>query len=497
MRRSRGLGYRLAGVALVAAVSAVAGCAFVPSRNVQALPSAASYPMTKSVTQALASPEFRRGRWPSDDWWTGFGDAQLDSLIAAALARNPDLDIARSRLILARQAVAVARSGLLPDLGASASVTREKFSANGLFPPPFAGATYNQGQISLDFGYHLDLWGRARDEFRARLGEARAAAAQAAEARLIITTAVASAYFQLQGDLARLQVTGEGLAQRKAFERLVSLRAANGLETQLAVKQAQADVASVEANILRLQNAVAGDKHALAALIGEGPDAASRIHAPTSYFDRPFPVPAGLSVDLLARRPDIMVRRWQVEAAAQEIGAARAGFYPNISLTAQIGKQSVELSQLFDPGSDFALVGPAIHLPIFEGGRLRAALNARYAQYDIAVDRYRRALIGAARDVADRMATVESVTQELARQTEARQASEDAYHLAMLRYRSGLTDYLTVLLVQQDVLRQRDIEAGLRAQRLQAVLALIKALGGGYGQVRTSPASSVRIRRQS
>lgn len=497
MRRFRGFGHRLAGIALVAAASAVAGCAFAPSRNVQALPSAASYPMAKSVTQALASSEFLRGRWPADDWWTGFGDVQLDSLIAAALARNPDLDIARSRLTLARQAVAVARSGLFPDLGLSASVTREKFSANGLFPPPFAGATYNQGQLSLDFGYHLDLWGRARDEFRARLGEAKAAAAQAAEARLIITTAVASAYFQLQGDLARLQVSGEGLTQRKAFERLVSLRVANGLETQLAIKQAQADVASVEVNILRLQNAVAGDKHALAALIGEGPDAASRIKAPTSHFDKPFPVPAGLSVDLLARRPDIMVRRWQVEAAAQEIGAARAGFYPNISLTAQIGKQSVELSQLFDPGSDFALVGPAIHLPIFEGGRLRAALNARYAQYDIAVDRYRRALIGAARDVADRLATVESVTQELARQTEARQASEDAYHLAMLRYRSGLTDYLTVLLIQQDVLQQRDIEAGLRAQRLQAVLALIKALGGGYGQTRRSPASSARIGRQS
>ncbi|MHB8345923.1 MAG: efflux transporter outer membrane subunit [Acidiferrobacterales bacterium] len=484
MKICRRFGYRFSGIVIATMALVMAGCAFAPSRNVQALPSAASYPMARSVKRALASPEFRRGSWPVADWWSAFGDAQLDSLIGSALARNPDLDVARSRLVLARQAAATARAALFPDLGVSASVTREKFSANGLFPPPFAGATYNQGQLSLDFGYNLDLWGRARDEFRARLGEARAAAAQAAEARLIISTAVASAYFQLQEDLSRLEVTGEGLAQRKAFERLVRLRAANGLETQLAVKQAQADVESAEASIIRLQNSVASGKRALVALMGEGPDASSGIKAPTSRFDRPFPVPAGLPMDLLARRPDIMVRRWQVEAAAQEIGAARAGFYPNVSLTAQIGKQSVELHQLFDPGSDFALVGPAIHLPIFEGGRLRAALNARYAQYDIAVDQYRRALIDAARDVADRLATLESVTQELKRQTEARRASEDAYRLAMLRYKSGLTDYLTVLLVQQEVFQQRDIEAVLRAQRLQAVLALIKALGGGYGQVR-------------
>lgn len=487
---------RFTAVALVVIALAATGCAFMPSRKLQPLPSAASYPLNHSLAHALASPEFRQGDWPADSWWKDFGDAQLNSLIAAALARNPDLDIAQSRLTLARQEAAVARSGLFPELGISGSATREKFSANGLYPPPFAGAIYNEGQLTLDFGYNLDLWGKARDEFLARLGEARAAAAQAAEVRLIITTAVASAYFQMQGDLARLEVTDEGLAQRKAFERLVSLRAANGLESQLAVKQAQAGVASTQARILSLKNAVAADKRALAALIGEGPDAASRIQPPVSHFDRPFPVPAGLPVDLLARRPDIMVRRWQVEAAAREVGAARAGFYPNISLSAQIGKQSVDLSQLFVAGSDFGYVGPAIHLPIFEGGRLRAALNARYAQYDIAVDQYRHALIDAARNVADRLATVQSVTRELKRQTEARQASEDAYRLAMLRYKSGLTGYLAVLLVQQDLLRQRDLEAVLRAQRLQAVLALIKALGGGYAPGHPGPASSSRIRRQ-
>ncbi len=497
MKSAEGGLRRFATGTLIATVVAVSGCAAMPPGRLRSLPSAASYPLDRNVARALASSEFRRGGWPAADWWKGFDDTQLDSLVRVALARNPDLDIARSRLTLARQQAALARSGLFPDIGVNASVTRERFSANGLYPPPFAGATYNEGQFSLDFAYNLDLWGKARDEFLARLSEAKAAAAQAAETRLVITTAVASTYFRLQGDLARLKVTKAGLVQRKAFERLVALRAANGLESQLAVKQAESDVASAAARIIGLRNSVAADRRALVALISEGPDAAGGIRQPTGRFDRPFPVPSGLPVDLLARRPDIMVRRWEVEAAAQEVGVARAGFYPDISLSAQIGKQSIGLSKLFDPGSDFADVGPAIHLPIFEGGRLRATLRARYAQYDIAVDRYRSALINAARDVADQMATVESVTQELARQTAARRASGEAYRLAVLRYRSGLTSYLAVLVVQQDLLRQQDREAVLRTQRLQAVLALIEALGGGYAPGRAGHASSPRVGRQS
>ncbi|MHB8453827.1 MAG: efflux transporter outer membrane subunit [Acidiferrobacterales bacterium] len=470
---------------LVLVATATAGCARMPSHHMPAMPSASAYPMDKTMATALSSPVFRRGNWPANDWWKQFDDAQLNTLMAAALADNPDLKIARARLEIARQETTIARSGLFPALGANASVTREKFSENGLFPPPIAGSTHNQGQLSLDFRYDLDLWGQTREEVRARIGEAKAAAAEAAQARLVIATTLAGVYFELQGDMMRLAVAEEALTQRQDFDRLVGLRASAGLETQLAVKQADVDVASDQASIVRLQNAVATEKRAIAALTGKGPDSAESISAPSSHFDDPFPVPETLPIDLLARRPDVMARRWLVEASAHEIGVARAGFYPNISLTAQIGQQSLDLNKLLDSGSVFGLVGPAIDLPIFEGWRLRANLNVRYAQYDIAIEQYRRSLIDAARDVADRLAYIESVTQELARQTEARKASEDAYHLAILRYKAGMADYLTVLLVQRDLLRQRDIEAGLRARHLQAVLRLIKALGGGYGQVET------------
>lgn len=470
------------GIVLAAFAAVVTGCVSAPSHKMPELPAAATYPMTKSIAAAIESPAFRSGGWPADDWWTGFGDPQLDSLVAKALTNNPDMKIAQARLELAQQAVAAVRAALFPEVSANAFATREKFSENGLFPPPIAGSTHTQGQATLDFDYGLDLWGRNRDRARAQLGREKVAEADAAQARLAVAVAVAEIYFQLQGDEAQRAVADESLVQRQSFERLVSLRVASGLESQLALKLAQTDVASDQANIERLKNAIAGEKRALVALSGAGPDAAETIAEPASHFDQPFPVPADLSIDLLARRPDITASRWQVEAAAQEIGAARAGFYPDISLTAQIGKQSLDLNKLLEPGSNFGLFGPAIHLPIFEGGLLRANLKARYAQYDIAVAEYRKSIIEAAREAVDRLASLESITQELARQTEARKASEAAYDLAVLRYKAGISDYLTVLVVQRDLLVQRNIEVGLSAKRLQAVTELIRALGGGYGR---------------
>ncbi len=476
------------GVALVALSSFLAGCVSIPSHKLSAMPSSASYSMKKSVANSLLSPVFQSGGWPADDWWKDFGDPELDALVAKALADSPDLKVAQARLDLAQQTVAGVRSALFPEVSANASAIREKFSENGLFPPPIAGSTHTQGQMTLDLAYHLDLWGQDRAIVRAQLGRAKVAEAEAAQTRLAVASAVAQVYFQLQGDEARLAVADESLVQQKTFRHLVGLRVASGLETQLALKLAETDVAADEANIELLRNSVAHDKYGLAALIGAGPDAAETFSAPAGHFNQPFPLPASLPIDFVARRPDVIAKRWQVESAAEEIGAARAGFYPNISLTAQFGKQSLDLNRLLDSGSNFGLFGPAIHLPIFEGGLLRANLKARYAQYDLAVSQYRKSIIDAAREVADRLASLASVTRELARQTEAREASESAYDLAVMRYKAGISDYLTVLIVQRDLLAQRTIEAGLRARRLQAVTQLIYALGGGYGRDTARPA---------
>jgi NodT family efflux transporter outer membrane factor (OMF) lipoprotein len=477
------------GGAMALAVAA-AGCVAIPPHESTALPAPDTYKLDRSVSVALSSPAFTRGAWPQPDWWRAFGDPQLDRLMDAALAGNPDIRIAAARVRRAEQIAAVARGDNFPDVSANASVTRERFSKNWLIPPELAVGAKTEGQLSLDLSYDLDLWNRNRDVYRARLDETQAAAADHAETRLAISAALAGTYFRLHDDLVRLALARDALAQRRSLAQLIGLRADHGLETAAAVKTADADVAREQANVVALTRAADADKREIASLTGKGPDDAMTIDAPAIRVEETFPVPDDLPADLLARRPDIAAQRWRVEAAAREIGAAKAGFYPNINLAASAGVQSIELKDLFKSDSVFSAVGPAIHLPIFHGGHLRAELGARYAEYDVAVEQYHRTLVDAARQVADRLAAIQSLARERGHQEEALRDSEEAYRIARLRYEKGVSDYLTVLQAQRDLLQQRDVNTRLGGARLQAIVELIRALGGGYTTADAPPARS-------
>jgi NodT family efflux transporter outer membrane factor (OMF) lipoprotein len=456
------------------------GCVAIPGHKTAPLPTPESYRLDQDLKDALATPAFRQGEWPQADWWRLFGDSQLDRLMDKALADNPDIRIAAARVRLAQKMAGIVHAGNLPQIAADASITRDRFSKNYIFPPNIAAEPQNQGRIALDAGLDLDLWNRNRDLYRARLSDAQAAVADQAETRLVISAALAQAYFHLQGSQARREVARTALAQRQDFARLVRLRANNGLENLGAVKQAEADVARERANLVALERDIEAGKRALAALTGSGPNETGDLVAAASRLDNALALPAMLPMDLLARRPDVAAARWRVEAAARQVGVAKAGFYPNINLTGSVGFQSLGLDQLLKPESIFSSFGPAIHLPIFGGGSLRANLGAAYAEYDIAVEQYHRALVNAARDVADQLAAVRSLSEEQTHQAQALRDSEEAYRIARLRYQKGVSDYLAVLQVQRDLLRQRDINTRLGEARRQAVVALIKSLGGGY-----------------
>ena len=465
-----------------------ASCAIIPRHDAPALPRTEDFRLDQNLSAALATPGFEPGEWPRADWWRMFDDVQLDGLMNRALADNPDLRIAAARVRLALKTADVVHAGSLPQIAADASVTRERFSKNYIFPPYIANQPQNLGQIALNADWDLDLWSRNRNLYQARLSDAQAAAADQAETRLVMTAALAQAYFHLQGTLARRDVARLALAQRQDFARLVRLRAKNGLDNLAAVNQAEADVAREQASLVALERDIEASKRALAALTGHGPNDASGLVVVTSHDAAAVALPAMLPLDLLARRPDVAAARWHVEAAAREVGVAKAGFYPNISLTGSVGYQSLLLDQLFQPESIFSSIGPAIHLPIFGGGSLRANLGARYAEYDMAVEQYHRALVDAARDVADQLAAVRYLGEEQVHQAQALRDSEEAYRIARLRYKAGLSDYLAVLLVQRDLLQQRDVNTQLDEAKRLAVLALIKSLGGGYVAEQLPPA---------
>jgi NodT family efflux transporter outer membrane factor (OMF) lipoprotein len=225
---------------------------------------------------------------------------------------------------------------------------------------------------------------------------------------------------------------------------------------------------------------IALTRNQLAALLGAGPDRGLAIAPPKTAALRPLGLPPNLAADLLGRRPDVTAARWRAEAAASRIKEARASFYPNVNLSAYVGQQSLTLSKLFASGSDIGAIGPALSLPIFEGGALRANLRGAEAERDDAVAAYDSAVTQALRQTADALASQKALAGELADSRAALAASEDAYRIARLRYQGGLSTYQTVLIAEQAALRRRRIVADLEARAFVLDIALVRALGGGF-----------------
>ena len=260
---------------------------------------------------------------------------------------------------------------------------------------------------------------------------------------------------------------------------LTAQRYAAGLDSKVELKQAETALPQSRERIARLEEFIALDKNRLAALVGAGPDRGLDIHRPTAQFVA-VGLPAKLPADLIGRRPDVVAQRLRVESAAANIDAAKAAFYPNISLSAFVGFQSIGLDKFIQSGSTIAGVGPALSLPVFEGGRLRANLSAKNADYDIAVDQYNETLVTALQEVADQLASIRALDVRRHESGLALASSQDAYDLAVLRYKEGLGNYLQVLIAETQVLVQKSLAADLDARGLELSVNLIRALGGGY-----------------
>ncbi len=417
--------------------------------------------------------------FPRDDWWTQFNDPELSRLIAQALADNPTLQEAQARLRQAQAAVGVAQSSLEPKLGVAVNSTRQRFSENDIYPPPLGGGVYTENQALLQGSYTLDFFGLHRAQLQASIGQARASQAQAQAARVLLAANVASGYFNLAKLDAQRAVLERTLAQRRHIEKLVGDRVRAGLETSLQQRQAQAEIPQIRLQIEQNAQAQAEARHALAALLGRGPQAT--VSLSPSLQGLPMPaLPADIPAELIGRRADVVAARWQAQSALAGVKAARAAFYPNISLTAFAGFTALGFSQFLAAGSRAYGVGPALTLPIFEGGKLRANLRGQVAGADAAIDLYNATLVNAVREVADALSSRRSLQKQLAQQHDALTLAEDAYALAQQRYRAGLSSYLSVLSTENAVLQLSQSGVILKAQALLDDVALIRALGGGY-----------------
>jgi NodT family efflux transporter outer membrane factor (OMF) lipoprotein len=454
----------------------LAGCASQGDLSTQAQTDDANrLAAARSLGAATLSP----AGWPRADWWTGFNDPQLDKLIEEALAGSPSLRGAEARV---RRAIGLAQASgaaQYPQLSGSASVIRERFSERGLIPPPFGGAYVTLPQLQATLNYELDLWGKNRAAYAAAVGETNAAQVDALAARLALAVNVAQAYVQLQRAYLQLDVAEKSLKEREQVFSLTRQRYEAGMDSRLAVKQAEAALPATREQISQIQETIGLVRNQIAALLGQGPDRGLAIERPAADALAAAALPADIPAELLGRRPDVIAQRWRVEAASRQIDAAKAEFYPNVSLTAFVGLQSIGLPGFFNAGNRTFGAGPALSLPIFDAGRLRGNLAARNADYDVAAEQYNQTLVDALRDVVDQLTSFRSLEEQQAQQRHGQATAREAYDLAVLRYREGVGNLLEVLSAESQLLTQESLEADLRARRLALSINLIRALGGG------------------
>jgi NodT family efflux transporter outer membrane factor (OMF) lipoprotein len=433
----------------------------------------------------------------ASDWWRGFDDPVLADLVARATAGNPSLRVALARAARASANVASAEAAEGPQLNGQLDASRQLFSENSLYPPPLAGTQRWTATAQVNASWEIDFFGRNRAQLDSAIGAERAAIADADAARVLLAVNVARTYVQLARLVEQRAVLERALAQREEVFTLTKQRVAAGLDTAVELRQSEGARPETRQQIESVEEQIALTRHALAALVAEPPQHFETL-APSLSTLHPIAVPELVPIDLVGRRADIVAARWRVEAATGDVAAQRAQFYPNVNLVAFAGFSSLGLDRLLRASSEQWGVGPAIRLPIFDAGRLRAGLRGRNADLDAAVETYNGALVDAIHDVADQISSTKSVERQQREQAAAQESAEAAYDLATQRYRAGLGGYITVLNAETNVIAQRRLTTDLRARAIDSQMLLVRSLGGGYAAPEearalasaTSPASA-------
>ncbi len=475
-RSAPGRGLHDAVARAVAAVAAVgvllAGCANPAGIGPR------SRPLEAATVGASVAPDPSID-WPSGDWWKRFGDERLGALIDKALADSPTLKLSAVRLSRARSLAEAADAASRAQIGSAVDATRQRYSENGLIPPNIGGRVLSSYSATVNAGYEIDFFGRNRAALDAAIGQGRAAEADLQAARVLLATQVARTWFQLARIGEQRRVAQATLGQREQLLALVRQRVRAGLDTSVELRQAEGALPEIRQQIEALDEQAALARNALAALTAQPPAALAGLD-PALPQRIEWRIPETIPVDLLGRRADVTASRWRIESAVSDVASARAQFYPNVNLSAFVGFQSLGLSRWFDGGSLVYGAGPAVRLPIFDAGRLRANLKVRNADLDAAIETYNAAIVDAVREVADQVASLRSIERQRIEQQAAQQAAEAALQLAVQRYRAGLGNYLLVLTAETSVLAQRRSAADLTARAVDTQLALVHALGGGY-----------------
>jgi len=463
-------------LSLAVAAFVLGGCSLIPDYQQPAAPVAGQYPQgpAYSPAQAPAQAAAEQG------WKQFFHDPALQQLIQVSLENNRDLRVAALNIDAFAAQYRISRADLFPAVSANGTGTRQRLPAN----MSQTGESEISSSYSATVGvsaYELDLFGRIRSLNEQALQQYFATEEGRRSTQISLVANVANAYLTWQADKELLQLTKDTLA---AFDESYKLTARSnevGVASALDLAQSRTSVENARAQLAKYTRLVAQDENSLVLLLGTGVPANLQAAKPLDD-DLLSDVPAGLPSDLLQRRPDILQAEHNLKAANANIGAARAAFFPSISLTANAGTLSPDLSGLFNGGSGTWLFSPQINLPIFNAGALSASLDYSKIQKDIGVANYEKSIQTAFQEVADGLAARQTYVQQLQAQKDFVSANQDYYRLAERRYRIGVDSNLTFLDAQRQLFSAQQVLITDRLAQLVSQVNLYKALGGGWNE---------------
>lgn len=453
------------------AVLTLSACAITTKAPEAAAP---DMPRSWSESTPAGAPEL------AQDWWRGFGSEELATLIAAGLDASPDMAIAAERVRQAEAQVKIAGASLFPSLNFSSGVSRRETLSGNDDP---SGASVSAGGTSFNAGlsasYELDLWGQNASAERSAQFSSRATRFDRDAARLTLVTGIATSYFQILALRDHLTVARENLAITERVFKVVDSRVRNGAASPLDLARQRSAILSQQAALLPLQLQERQTLFALAILLGKPPQGFDL--ADTTVLKLRLPqIGAGLPADLLTRRPDLAAAEAQLAAANANISVARAALLPSIQLSGSAGIASDTLRSLLGSPSATYSIGASLLQPIFDGARLRTQVTVVESRQRELVMVYRKAILAALADVESALAAgARYADQELLMEQSLQQAKR-SLHLAEVRYREGADDLLVLLDAQRTLFQAQDQLTQIRVARLQAILGLFKALGGGW-----------------
>jgi NodT family efflux transporter outer membrane factor (OMF) lipoprotein len=470
-------------ILLSSAVILLAGCMVGPKYSKPSAPMAPDY--KEQPPDSYKESEGWKSAQPDDQalrgkWWEIFGDPQLNSLEDEVTTSNQDLKVAEARLRESRAQIKFNRSYLAPTISTSPSVANERVSAH---EPYFPASEANNGTgnytLPIDLGYEIDLWGRVRHTISASREEAQATAADLETARLSLHAELAIDYFELRSADEQKQLLDDTVKAYTDALQLTQNRFEGGASPKSDVAQAQTQLDEAKVQDTDVTVARAQFEHAIAVLNGEPPAQFSLPPAQQVNLQLPI-IPIGLPSALLERRPDIAADERRMAEANDQIGIARAAFFPTLTIGAEGGFEGTTVTNWLNWPSRMWAVGPELSETLFDAGRRRATSTAAEANYDGTVATYRQTTLNAFQEVEDNLAALRILEKEAEQQHQATASAQESLELFTNRYQGGVDNYLQVITAQTIALSDERNDIDIQRRRMDASVLLVKALGGGW-----------------